>query len=73
MGTEMSLQKKGRVVRLAVTLLGRVAGRESILPAAITTHCRSLMPLGAVPVVGVKGRPLFTWPMAVWHHPKRLQ
>ena len=39
----------------------------------ITNHCRSLVPLGAGPVVGVKGRPLFTRPMAVWHHLKRLQ
>ena len=72
-GTELSLQEKGRVVRLAVTLMGKAAGRESILPARITNHCRSLVPLGAGPVVGVKGRPLFTRPMAVWHHLKRLQ
>ena len=69
----MSLQEKGRVVWVAVTLLGRAAGKESILPAAITMHYRSLMLLMAGPVVGVKGCPLFTWPMAVWHHLKRLQ
>ena len=73
MGTEMSPQEKGQVVRLAVTLPGKAAGKESILPAAITTHCCSLVPLGAGPVVGVKGRPLFTRPMAVQHHLKRLQ
>ena len=61
------------MVRLAITLLGRAAGKESILPAEITTHCRSLMPLGVGPVVGMKGRPLFTRPMVVWHHLKRLQ
>ena len=72
-GTELSLQEKGRVVRLAVTLMGKAAGRKSILPARIANHCRSLVPLGACPVVGVKGRPLFTRPMAVWHHLKRLQ
>ena len=72
-GTELSLQEKGRVVRLAVTLMGKAAGRESVLPAPITNHCRSLVLLGAGPVVGVKGRPLFTRPMAVWHHLKRLQ
>ena len=72
-GTEMSLQEKGQVVQLAVTLLGRAARKESILPVAITTHCRSLVPLGAGTVVGLKGRPLFTRPMAVWHHLKRLQ
>ena len=61
------------MVRPAVTLLGRAAGKESISPAATTTHCRSLVPLGAGMVVGVKGRPLFIRPMAVWHHLKRLQ
>ena len=50
----MSLQEKGRVLRLVVTLLGRAPGTESILPAAITTGCRSLVPLGAGTVVGVK-------------------
>ena len=46
-GTELSVQEKGRVRRLAVTLLGRTLGKESILPAPITTRCRSLVPLGA--------------------------
>ena len=53
--------------------MGKAAGRESFLPAPITNHCRLLVPLGAGPVVGVKGRPLLTRPMAVWHHLKRLQ
>ena len=65
-GSQMSLQEKGRVLRLAVTLLGRAAGRESILPAAITTKCRALVPLGAGMVVGVKGCPLFSRLAVVW-------
>ena len=72
-GTELSPKEKGRVMRLAVTLMGKAAGWESILPARITNHRRSLVPLGVGPVVGVKGRRLFTRPMAVWHHLKRLQ
>ena len=72
-GSEMSLQEKGRVLRLAVTLLGRAGGRESILPAAITTRCRALVPLGVGMVVGVKGRPLFTRPAEVWHHLQKLR
>ena len=71
-GSELSLQEKGRVLRLAVTLLGRATGRESILPAAITTRCRALVPLGAGMVVGVKGRQLFTKSAAMWHHLQRL-
>ena len=46
-GTELSLQEQGREVRLAVTLMGKVAERETILPARISNHCRSLVPLGA--------------------------
>ena len=64
-GGEMSLQEKGRVLRLAVSMLGKAAGRESILPAGFTNRCRSLVPLGAGTTAGVKGRPIFTRPAAV--------
>ena len=57
-GTELSLQEKGRVVCLAVTLMGKAPGRESILPARITNHRRSLVPLEVGPVVG-EGTPPF--------------
>ena len=69
----MSLQEKGRVLRLVVSLLGKAAGRESILPAGFTNRCRSLVPLGAGTTAGVKGRPIFTRPAAVWHHLRRMQ
>ena len=66
-------QEKGRVLRLAVSLLGKAAGKESILPAGFTNRCRSLVPLGAGTTAGVKGRPIFTRPAAVWHHLRRMQ
>ena len=72
-GGEMSLQEKSRVMRQAVSLLGRAAGQESVLPAGFTNRCRSLVPLGAGTTAGVKGRPIFTRPAAVWHHLRRLQ
>ena len=72
-GGEMSLQEKDRVLRLAVSLRGKAAGRESILPAGFTNRCRSLVPLGAGTTAGVKGRPVFTRPAAVWHHLRRMQ
>ena len=59
-GGEMSLQEKGRVLRLAVSLLGKAAGR-------------CLVPLGAGTTAGVKCRPLFTRPAAVWHHMRMQQ
>ena len=70
---ETSLEEKGRVIRLAVSLLARAAGHESILPAGITNKCRSLVPLGAGTTTGVKGWPTFTRLAAVWHHLRRLQ
>ena len=39
-----------------MTLLGKALGAESILPAAITARCRSLILLGAGTVVGSGGR-----------------
>ena len=72
-GPEMSLQEKGRVPRLAVSLLEKAAGRESILPVGFTNRCRSLVPLGAGTTAGVKGRPVLTRPTAVWRHLRRLQ
>ena len=71
-GGEMSLQEKGRVLRLAVSLPGK-AGRGSILLPGSTNRCRSLVPLGAGTTAGVKGRPVFTRPAAVWHHLRRMQ
>ena len=60
-------------MRLAASLLGRVVGRESVLPAGFTNRCQSLVPLGAGTTAGVKGRPIFTRPAAVWHHLRRLE
>ena len=67
-GGEMSLHEKGRVLRLAVSVLGKAAGRESILLVDFTNRCHSLVPLGAGTTAGVKGKPVFTRPAAVWHH-----
>ena len=39
-GTELSLQEKGRVMCLAVTLMGKAAGRDSILPTTAALWCR---------------------------------
>ena len=67
----MSLQEKGRVLRLIVTLVGRATERESIFPVKITHHYRSLTSMGAGMVMGLEGRPVFTRPTAVWKHLER--
>ena len=72
-GGDMSLQEKGRVLRLIVTLVGTGTERESIFPVKVTHHCRSLTSMGLGMVMGLEGRPVFTRPTAVWRHPERLR
>ena len=45
--------------------------REGVHPACL--HYQPLPFSSAAGVVRVKGRPLFTRPIAVWHHLKSLQ
>ena len=51
-----------------MTILGRAKGRESLLPAAMMNRCRSLITMGARPMMGLDERPIFTRPQVVWHH-----
>ena len=39
--------------------MGRAVGQDTILPAKMTNHCKTLVPLGAGLVMGLEGRPLF--------------
>ena len=71
-GGDMSLQEKGRALR-CITLVGRATERQSIFPAKMTHHCRSLTSMGAGTVMGPEGRPIFTKPLAVWKHLERLR
>ena len=48
----MSLQEKAQVLRIMVTIVGRFIGRESLLPAAMTNHYRSLITMGEGPMMG---------------------
>ena len=72
-GGEMSLQEKARVLRLMVTIMGRSIGWKSLLPAAKTNECRSLIAMGARPVMGLDECPIFTRLQAVWHHLMQLK
>ena len=60
-GRDMSLQEKGTVLRLIVTLTGRATERESIFPFKMTHHCRSFTSMGAGTVMGLEGRRGNTW------------
>ena len=58
---------------LVVTLLGRATGQESILPAKMAPHRRSLISMGASTVMGIEGHPLLVLRKAVWQHLIRLR
>ena len=72
-GGEMPLQEKARVLRLITSLMGRAIGQDTILPAKMTNHCKTLIPMGAGLVMGLEGRPLFTRPLEVSRHLQRLR
>ena len=72
-GGEMPLQEKARVLRLITTLMGRAVGQDTILPAKMTNHCKTLIPMGAGLVMGLEGRPFFTRPLEVSRHLQRLR
>ena len=61
------------MLRLIVTLLGRATEQESIFPAKMMHHCRSLTSMGVGMVMGLECHPLFTWLLAVWNHLERLR
>ena len=69
----MSMREKAQVLRLIVTILGRLVGQESILLAAMTNHCRSLITIGAAPVLGLDECPILTKLSTIWHHVTRLR
>ena len=72
-GGEMPLHEKARVLRLVTSLMARSIGRDTILPAKMTNHCKTLIPMGAGLVMGLEGRPLFTRPLEVSRHLQRLR
>ena len=61
------------MLRLITSLMGRSIGQDTILPAKMINHCKSLIPMGAGLVMGLEGRPLFTRPLEVSRHLHRLR
>ena len=52
-GQWVSLQEKGRALRLALSIMGRAIWRSTVLPASLTNQCFSRVLLGAGSVTGV--------------------
>ena len=59
--------------KLITSLMGRSIGQDTILPAKMINHCKTLIPMGAGLVMGLEGRPLFTSPLEVSRHLHRLR
>ena len=72
-GGEMPLREKARVLRLITSLMGRSIGQDTILPAKMINHCKTLISMGAGLVMGLEVRPLFTKPLEVSRHLHRLR
>ena len=58
-GTTLSLQERGRVLRLAITSAQRLVTKGQLHPARIVTRCNSLVPLGGPALCGLNRRPYF--------------
>ena len=67
-GTTLSLQERGRVLRLAITSAQRLVTKGQPHPARIVTCCNSLVPLGRPALCGLNRRPYFACRAALHTH-----
>ena len=65
-GTTLSLQERGRVLRLAMAQ--RLVTKGHLHPARVVTRCSSLVPLGGPALCGLNCRPYFTCRSAMNTH-----
>ena len=71
-GTTLSLQERGRVLRLAITSAQRLLTKGQLHPACIVTRCNSLVPLGGPALCGLNRRPYFACRAALHTHILKL-
>ena len=71
-GTTLSLQERGRVLRLAITSAQRLVTKGHLHPARIVTRCNSLVPLGGLALCGLNRRPYFACRTALHTHILKL-
>ena len=58
-GTTLSLQERGRVLRLAVASAKRLVTKGQLHPARVVTRCSSLVPIGGPTLCSPNSRPYF--------------
>ena len=61
------------MLRLITSLMGWSIGQDTSLPAKMINPRKTLIPMGAGLVMGLEGRPLFTRPLEVSRHLRRLR
>ena len=71
-GTTLSLQERGRVLRLAMANAQRLVTKGHLHPARVVTRCSSLVPLGGPALCGLNCRPYFTCRSAMNMHVQQL-
>ena len=71
-GSTLSLQERGRVLRLAITSAQRLVAKGQLHPARIVTQCNSLVPLGGPALCGPNRRPYFACRTALHTHILKL-
>ena len=71
-GTTLSLQERGRVLRLAMANAQRLVTKGHLHPARVVTRCSSLVPLGGPALCGLNCHPYFTCRSAMNMHVQQL-
>ena len=71
-GTSLPLQERARVLRLALTTLGKLVRTGCLYPARMVTRCAALVPLGGPLLCGLSRRPYFACREAMLHHVSEL-
>ena len=71
-GHTLSLQERGRVLRLAMSSAQRLVTSGQLHPAGMVTRCGSLVPLGGPAICGLNKRPYFARREAMISHIRKL-
>ena len=70
--TALPLQERARVLRLALSTLGKLVKTGSLHRARVVTRCASLVPLGGPLLCGLSRRPYFACCEDMGHHVSEL-
>ena len=69
----LPLAERGRVLRMALAALQALTITGDVVPAKAVKKCKSLVPLGGPPVIGLSSRPYFTMRPAMLDHIQKMQ